>query len=94
MNRTLVKDARYVNEFKIGILFNDNDKEKRIVDFGKFLASHNHPHLINIRREKILKSFRLKMEIIESIYKRITSDEDVDDLYWKTGIKRICCFIG
>ncbi len=42
-----VKDAKYLDAYKIKILFNDN--EKRIVDFETFLKSQRHPEVNNYK---------------------------------------------
>lgn len=59
MDTISVKEAKYLNDFKIEILFNDH--KKRIVDFETFLSSHSHPQFNKYKqtnKQHILKIFK------------------------------------
>ncbi len=58
MKTISVKEARYLNEFKIEILFNDN--KKKVVDFETFLRSHSHPQFNKYKETKNFKKFQIE----------------------------------
>jgi hypothetical protein len=53
-----VKEAKYLNDYKIEILFNDN--KKKIVDFGAFLNKHSHPQFNKYKQAKYFKKFQIE----------------------------------
>lgn len=60
MKTISVKEAKYLNEFKIKILFNDN--RRRIVDFSTFLRSHSHPQFNKYKQQECFKKFKIENE--------------------------------
>lgn len=53
MKTLMIKNADYIGNYKIKLIFNDN--KIKVVDFGKFLLSNNHPQY---NKYKQLKNFR------------------------------------
>ena len=58
MDTISVKEAKYLNDFKIEILFNDH--KKRIVDFEAFLSSHSHPQFNKYKQTAYFKNFQIE----------------------------------
>ncbi len=58
MDTISIKEAKYLNDFKIEILFNDN--KRRIVDFGTFLNSHSHPQFNKYKQPEYFKRFKIE----------------------------------
>lgn len=53
MKTLTIKEADYIGNYKIKLIFNDN--KTKVVDFGKFLLSNKHPQY---NKYKQLKNFR------------------------------------
>jgi hypothetical protein len=53
-----VKEAKYLDDFKIEIFFNDN--KSRVVDFGTFLSSHSHPQFNKYKQPEFFKKFQIE----------------------------------
>ena len=58
MDTISVKKAKYLDDFKIEILFNDN--KKKIVDFAAFLRSHSHPQFNKYKKSEYFKKFQVE----------------------------------
>lgn len=58
MKTIAVKEAKYLDEFRIEILFDDN--KKRIVDFETFLSSHSHPQFNKYKETENFKRFQIE----------------------------------
>ena len=58
MDTISVKKAKYLEDFKIEILFNDN--KKKIVDFAAFLGSHSHPQFNKYKQAEYFKRFKIE----------------------------------
>lgn len=58
MKPVSVKEAKYTEGFKLEIVFNDG--KKKMVDFGGFLQSHNHPQFNKYKKEANFKSFKIE----------------------------------
>jgi hypothetical protein len=53
-----VKEAKYIDEYKLEIVFNDN--KKKILDFGDFLATHSHPQFNKYKNPENFKRFKIE----------------------------------
>jgi Protein of unknown function (DUF2442) len=53
-----VADAIYIDNYKLEVVFNDN--EKRIVDFGPFLNTHSHPQYNKYKKSGNFKKFKIE----------------------------------
>ena len=53
-----IKKARYINEYKIYLKFNDN-KEK-ILDFKNFIIKSKHPDIKKYKDKNLFKKFNLE----------------------------------
>lgn len=53
-----VVDAKYMEGYKIEILFNNS--KKRTIDFGDFLNSHSHPQFNKYKKEQNFKRFKIE----------------------------------
>ena len=58
MKTIAVKEAKYLDGFKIEILFNDN--KKKVVDFETFLKSHSHPQFNKYKETGNFKKFQIE----------------------------------
>ena len=58
-----IKEARYIDEYKIFFKFND-DKEN-IIDFKNFLFASQHPEIRKYQDKNLFKRFNLKYGDIE-----------------------------
>lgn len=53
-----ITEAKYLNNFKVEIVF--NHKSKKIVDFEEFLKSHSHPQFNKYKKEENFKKFKIE----------------------------------
>lgn len=51
--------ATHTTEYKIKLIF--NDKSERVIDFGKFFASHSHPQYNKYKNPILFKKFKIEM---------------------------------
>jgi hypothetical protein len=58
MKTIAVKEAKYLDEFKIEIIFNDN--KKQVIDFKTFLNSHSHPQYNKYKKAENFKNFKIE----------------------------------
>jgi hypothetical protein len=60
MKQIQVVIARYVDDYKVEIEFNDHTI--KTVDFGDFLAKHSHPQYDKYKDIKLFKQFKIEFE--------------------------------
>ncbi|MEO5947333.1 MAG: hypothetical protein ABIP79_11000 [Chitinophagaceae bacterium] len=53
-----VREAKYIDGFKVELLFSDNNK--KVVDFSGFLKTHNHPQYNKYKKEANFKKFSIE----------------------------------
>lgn len=58
MKSIVVKDARYIEDFSLEIIFNDD--KKSVVDFSVFLKTHSHPQYNKYKKEENFKKFKIE----------------------------------
>lgn len=58
MKTISVKEAQWVADYIIEIIFNDNRKKK--VDFGVFLNTHSHPQYNKYKKKEQFKKFKIE----------------------------------
>ncbi len=58
MKSISVKEAKYITDFKVEIIFNDN--KKNIVDFEIFLRNHKHPQYNKYKKKIWFKKFQIE----------------------------------
>ncbi|MFT4060908.1 MAG: DUF2442 domain-containing protein [Edaphocola sp.] len=58
MNPISVISAKHIDNYMLGILF-DNNEVKR-VDFGTFLNTHSHPQYDRCKNEEDFKQFKIE----------------------------------
>jgi len=58
MKEIIIKTANYITDYKVQIIFNDN--KKRIIDFGKFLFSTDHPSFDKYRKINNFRKFKIE----------------------------------
>jgi len=62
MKEINIKKAHYLKEYKVRLIFNDNNM--KIVDFGDFLRKKNHPAFDKYKKLTHFRKFKLSMEIL------------------------------
>ena len=58
MKALTIKEAKYVDGFKVELLFSDS--KKQMVDFSRFLASHSHPQYNKYKQKVNFKKFAIE----------------------------------
>jgi uncharacterized protein DUF2442 len=58
MKAISVSSAAYIDEYKLEVVFNDN--QKRVVDFGSFLNTHSHPQYNKYKKQDNFKKFKIE----------------------------------
>jgi hypothetical protein len=58
MKRITVKEVRYIQEYKLEILF--TDKKKSIVDFKIFFNTHSHPQYNKYKKPEEFRKFKVE----------------------------------
>jgi len=58
MKTISVTNAKYINSYKLEVVFNDD--KKKIIDFGDFLNSHSHPQFNKYKKEQNFKRFKIQ----------------------------------
>jgi hypothetical protein len=58
MKTISVRGAKYLNAFKVELLFSDN--KKKVVDFSGFLKTHSHPQYNKYKKETNFKRFNIE----------------------------------
>jgi hypothetical protein len=58
MKTISVSGAKYVDGFKVELLFNDN--KKQVVDFAGFLENNNHPQFNRYKKEENFRKFKIE----------------------------------
>lgn len=53
-----VSTAKYINDYRLEIIFTDN--KKRIVDFSSFLNTHSHPQYNKYKKSANFKKFKIE----------------------------------
>lgn len=53
-----VKEARYIKEYRLEIVFTNG--KKRIVDFKEFFNTHNHPQYNKYKKTDNFKQFKIE----------------------------------
>ena len=53
-----IKEAKYLNNYKIKLKFNDG--KENIVDLSNFILNSNHPDIQKYKNEELLKNFNLE----------------------------------
>ena len=55
MKTLSIIEAKYVNGYKVELLF--NDRKKTLIDFSDFLQKHSHPQYNKYKKEQYFKQF-------------------------------------
>ena len=64
MNKVLnIDEAKYVNEYKIYLKFNDG--KENTIDFKPFIFSSSHPDIKKYQNKKLFQNFHLEYGEIE-----------------------------
>ena len=58
MENIIVKEAKYMENYLLEIVFNNN--KKTLVDFGGFLKTHSHPQYNKYKELKNFKKFKIE----------------------------------
>ena len=58
MKTVTVKEAKYIDGFKLELLFSDN--RKKVVDFSVFLQIHSHPQYNKYKKPSNFKKFSIE----------------------------------
>ncbi len=58
MNTISVKEAKYIDDYKLEIVF--TNRKIRVVDFEPFLTTHSHPQYNKYKKPKYFKSFKIE----------------------------------
>lgn len=58
MKAISVKEAKYIDGFKVELLFSDN--KKKVVDFSSFLETHSHPQFNKYKKRVNFKRFNIE----------------------------------
>ena len=58
MKTISVKEANYIDNFLLEIVFNDN--KKNVVDFGVYLENHSHPQFNKYKKINNFKKFKIE----------------------------------
>ena len=58
MKTISVSGAKYVDGYKVELLFNDN--KKQVVDFAGFLENNSHPQFNRYKKEVNFKKFKIE----------------------------------
>ncbi len=58
MKPIAVKEGKYINGYKLEIVFTNN--KKRLVDFQEFLQTHSHPQYNKYKKTENFKRFKIQ----------------------------------
>ena len=58
MKTIAVKEAKYIEGYKLEILFTDD--KKKLVDFQQFLKTHSHPQYNKYKKAENFKRFKIE----------------------------------
>ena len=58
MKSISVKEAKYIDGFKVELLFSDNNK--KVVDFSVFFETHSHPQYNKYKKPANFKKFTIE----------------------------------
>ena len=58
MKTISVKEANYIDNFLLEIVFNDN--KKNVIDFGVYLETHSHPQFNKYKKINNFKKFKIE----------------------------------
>lgn len=58
MKSIAVKEVKYIDNYKLEILF--SDEKKRLVDFYEFLSTHSHPQYNKYKKTENFKRFKIE----------------------------------
>jgi hypothetical protein len=53
-----IVNAKYVEGLKLEVIFNNS--KSRVIDFGAFLNTHNHPQYNKYKKENNFKKFKIE----------------------------------
>ena len=53
-----IREAKYIDGFKVEVLFSDN--KKQVVDFSGFLANNSHPQFNRYKKPENFRKFKIE----------------------------------